>query len=254
MFEKLFLKLSGRLDLPRLKIISGCDNLRFKSFVNHQIFAQTRGAEYSWKFNVIANGENPYVRKIDLIEREIGSSDWLFWIDDDAYFTDFSWDIMSYIEKFSGVDLVICKSPVNEGRWTFISSGQFFLKSTRRALDFLKAVKSTQLTLVREWWNEERYGLYTGGDQDLMVYVLSTDDRFKEGKFFIRMDYPEFNSREFHYMKFPDQHRLLHLASNVTPKVKLLENFRQRFSLNEFLVPDAILDKFQVENYRKMRI
>ncbi|TRM52414.1 hypothetical protein YH64_014225 [Achromobacter sp. LC458] len=108
-----------------------------------------------------------------------------------------------YIQRYSEYDMVICKSPVNEGGWTFISSGQFFLKSSKRAAAFLKAVRGTDLDAVKQWWNPEKFGMFTSGDQDAMVYVLATDRRFKEGNFFVRLPFEEFNAREFHYQRLP---------------------------------------------------
>jgi hypothetical protein len=237
-----------------LTIVSGCDRLRFKSFVNHKLFADENKANYVWSFMIRREGANPYLRKIDAIQASLGADEWLFWLDDDAYFTDFSWRLLPYANRFSGVDLVICKSPINEGAWTFISSGQFFLRATRRSTQFLDAVASTDLEQVKAWWDQKRFGMYTGGDQDAMVYVLVTDSRFKEGKFFVRLDYSEFNCREFHYKKSASEHRILHLASGTKSKQQLLAEFQARFDVNEFLVPDQYLNAVDLGGYMSLNL
>lgn len=235
-----------------LTIVSGCDRLRFKSFVNHKIFADINSVNYAWSFMLRRDGVNPYFGKIDTVRAALGADEWVFWLDDDAYFTDFSWRLLPYVDRYKRHDLIICRSPVNAGAWTFISSGQFFLKSTRRSLEFLDAVRSVDLEQVKKWWSQEKYGMYTNGDQDAIVYVLATDARFKEGDFFVRLDYSEFNSREFHYKNFPHECRLLHLASATKTKLELLNEFMARFSLNEFLVPNELLDGVDTKGYQKI--
>ncbi|BEG76745.1 hypothetical protein HBIAX_03824 [Achromobacter xylosoxidans] len=237
-----------------LTIVSGCDRLRLKSFVNHKFFADLNDVNYVWSFMLRRDGLNPYLRKIDAVQSALGADEWLFWLDDDAYFTDFSWRLLPYVSPYSKYDLVICKSPINNGAWTYVSSGQFFLKSTRRSAAFLDAMRNTDLEQVKTWWSQEKYGMFTSGDQDVMVYVLATDPRFREGEFFVRLDYSEFNSREFHYKESADEHRLLHLASAIKTKEQLLEGFRERFDLNEFLIPEALLGGIDLEAYKKLRI
>jgi hypothetical protein len=247
---------SKRMLSPRrsgLTIVSGCDRLRFKSFVNHKLFADVNGSNYIWSFILGRHGESPYLKKIDVVQSALGADEWVFWLDDDAYFTDFSWRLIPYVEKFSRFDLIICKSPINDGFWTFISSGQFFIKSTKRSALFLSAVRSVNLDKVRAWWNPEKYGMFTNGDQDAMVYVLATDRKFAEGDFFIRLDYSEFNSREFHYKDSPAEHRLLHLASATKSKEELLCGFRDKFKMNEFLVPDDLLKNIDISGYERLR-
>ncbi|MFT8674616.1 MAG: putative nucleotide-diphospho-sugar transferase [Acetobacter sp.] len=197
-------------------------------------------------------GSNPYLQKINAIQNILSRYKAIFWLDDDAYFTDFNWRLSQELAKYPKVDLVICKSPLNEGRWTWISSGQFFLRNTERANQFLKAVLEVPPDLVRDWWNEEKFGLYTNGDQDSMVYVLATDKRFREGKFFVRLDYSAFNSREFHYKSHLNEHHLLHLASNIISKKQLLKQFIQRIGVNQYLVPDEILARYDLSSYAEM--
>lgn len=235
-------------------IVSGCDRLRFKSFVNHRLFADLNQVNYVWSFMLRREGANPYLRKIEAIESAVGSDEWLFWLDDDAFFTDMTWRLKPYIAGYSTYDMVICKSPVNEGGWTFISSGQFFLKSSKRAAAFLKAVRAIDLEDVKKWWDTEKYGMFTNGDQDAMVYVLATDKRFKEGDFFVRLPFEEFNARDFHYKNSASDFRLLHLASGKKTKDELLQSFRDRFGMNEFLIPDEFMHEVDLGGYEGLKL
>ncbi len=94
--------------------------------------------------------------------------------------------------------------------------------------------------------------MYTNGDQDAIVYVLTTDRRFEEGDFFIRLDHSEFNSREFHYKNSPHDYRLLHLASATKTKTELLSEFMARFNMNEFLVPEELLVGIDTRDYQRV--
>lgn len=233
-------------------IVSGCDRIRFNSFVNHRLFANENQASYVWSFMTKKVGANPYLQKIGAVRESLTRYGTVFWIDDDAYFTDFGWRLDEELVTHPKADLIICKSPVNEGRWTWISSGQFFLRNSKRSLEFLDAVLATDPDRVKAWWDQEKFGLYTSGDQDLMVYVLATDRRFREGDFFVRLDYTAFNLREFHYSSNLDEHKLVHFASNVLSKEELLTRFIDRLGVNEFLVPGEITSQYDLSGYSSL--
>ena len=50
--------------------------------------------------------------------------------------------------------------------------GQFFIRNSPQTLGLLDAVARTDLAMVKAWWDPERYGLFTNGDQDAFVYQL----------------------------------------------------------------------------------
>ena len=172
--------------------------------------------------------------------------DAVFWLDDDAYFTDFTWRLRPYFAAHPR-PLVICKSPVNEGAWTWISSGQFLLRRCDAAFEILDRALAIDPSRVRAWWDETTYGLYTNGDQDALVYVLATEARLRNAC--ERMDYTAFNARPFHYRLELGEHRLVHFSSRAVEKRVSMTEFAARMNANSFLVPDDLLGAVRVERY-----
>jgi galactosyl transferase GMA12/MNN10 family len=233
--------------MPRVCILSGCDHIRFPSYINHRIFAETRGAAYRWLLFETRAGDSPYFHKLRMVRDTLRDFEWVFWLDDDAYFTDFEWDIAAYVAREHS-DLVICCGAMNGGVWTYINSGAFFLRRSARSVAFLDAAISTDISTAREWWDPNICGKFTSGDQDLLTYLLLADARFT-GDFCSRLTFPEFNSREYHYRERPQERRVLHLVPpkrNRRGKRATLERFAKRMGLPLYLVPPAIAARFDL--------
>ncbi len=217
-----------------IRIVSGTDRLRLRSHENHRHYAARHGYEYKFDTALYTNLLDPHFRKLRSIQSALDGSDWVFWLDDDAFFTDMSVRLDAFLnDSDSDTFLVICESPINpQGGWTFLSSGQFFLKNDERARDFLNKVLATPVETARAWWNATRYGLFTGGDQDSIVYTLVNDDLLQ----FARMcPYNAFNNRPYHYDQRLDEHFLIHFAG-VPDKGAAIADFARRFGVDETLV------------------
>jgi len=230
-----------------LCILSGCDHVRFNSFVNHRLFAEANGADYIFDLTLTPVGRLPYFNKLRMVRDRLRLFDAVFWIDDDAYFTDFGWEIERYFKAYDS-DLVICKSPINQGAWTWISSGQFFIRRSARSFALLEAALSVDIGKVKAWWNSDLFGLRTDGDQDALVHLLATDARFRDG-FVTRLAYTEFNSRPFHFRERLDEHRLVHFASTTVSKHDASREFVARMKCNPFLVPERFLTGLDLSRY-----
>ena len=82
--------------MTTIKIISGANYNRFNSFVNHYEYAKTKNYDYEFKINKCF-GESPLFKlKSILCELRKNKSDYLFWIDDDAFFCNFEKNIIVY--------------------------------------------------------------------------------------------------------------------------------------------------------------
>jgi hypothetical protein len=221
-----------------LCILSGCDHLRFNSFINHRLFAEANGLDYIFDLTLTPRGENSHFNKLRSIRQRLERYSAVFWLDDDAYFTDFSWRLGPYFSAHQH-PLVICKSPINDGLWTWITSGQFLLRRCDLAFEFLDQALATDLAIVRAWWDAEEYGFSTGGDQDVLVYLLATNERFKD--FCERLDYTEFNTRPFHYVDRLSENRLVHFISPSKSKRQSMAEFADRLGVNKFFIPNEAL-------------
>ena len=161
----------------------------FESYPNHKAYCDRHGYTYiscSWPTGAI----NPYINKMRYIQAYYHLFDFIFWIDDDAFFIDQSQPLDRHMPQSQNF-LSICSSPDFKEIFTFISSGQFMLRCDKTGREFIDSVENTDLSVVKSWWTEEM-GYYSNGDQDAMVYLLHTDNKF-EG--YDRHHYKEFNSR-----------------------------------------------------------
>jgi hypothetical protein len=138
----------------KLLVLSGSTKLRFNSVVNHKAYADEWGYGYHFDLSPIRELASPFFTKIEILLGQLkpNGPEWVFWIDDDAYFTDFSKPLHSFLSECeSSTDLVFCESPKNQsGEWTWMSSGQFFLRNSERSRRLLKAVLETPISSVRE--------------------------------------------------------------------------------------------------------
>lgn len=224
----------------KLGIISGYyPGQRFGSPVNHQAYADFHGYNYIFSSNPEMDRRH-YFRKIENILRYLELFDWIYWIDDDAYFTDISKPLLNFIDNDATQDLIICKSPSTKKLFTKFSSGQFFLRNTPRAKQFLLDALNVNMKDVEAMWRPD-LGYFSNGDQDAFVYLTETQEEY--GPNFIDMrDHFEFNNRDFEFNARLDEHFLVHFTGK--DKVQSKKDFCEKLSVNRFLLPDNILCKY----------
>ena len=218
----------------RISIVSGTDRPILRSDVNHRRYAKLHGYEYKFDTSVYKDLATPHFRKIHSVKSVLNDCNWAFWLDDDAFFTNMAIPLETFLNDIQENHfLVICKSPVNpKGGWTFLSAGQFFLKNDRRSQDFLDEVLATPVETVRAWWDASRYGIFTGGDQDAIVYTLVTRNMLEDIKIY---PYDAFNSRPYHYGSRLDEHFLVHFPGGRNKRDSVIE-FGARFGVDETLI------------------
>jgi hypothetical protein len=225
-----------------LLIVSGATGIRTPASLNHRAYADRHGLDYL--FDVTPGPlPTPLDQKLAAVLRALPHHEWLFWIDDDAFFTGLDQDLRSYVDD--DADLVICRSPVNpEGGWTFVSFGQFLIRRTPAMFELLQAVVATDLGMVREWWDPERFGIFTNTDQDALVYQLSQTNVAWAGRW-RRLDWQAFNSRPYHYERRLDEHFLCHFVVPGAPsKMGLVREFAARMETTTALVPAELLEPY----------
>ena len=227
-------------------IVSGSSRVRTAASLNHRVYAEHVGLRYVFD-STPSTVERIYLHKIDLLRRLLPLGEWLFWIDDDAFFTDLSVDLRRFLDGVGDHELVFCASPVNpRGGWTWMSAGQFFIRNTPRMAAFLDAVLETNLADVKAWWRPDELGLFTNGDQDAMVYaLLGPDERFRDT--WIRQPWEAFNSRPYHYASRLDEHFICHFAvPGGQPKADVVAEFAARMHTTPALVDAEALVPYRV--------
>lgn len=226
-----------RTDL-RMGVISGFfPGRRLNSHINHSAYCRAHGYYYIDASHP-GTHPRPYFRKIEVILEYLSLFDWVFWLDDDAYFTDFSVPLLSLLEPEGSEDIVICKSPSTKKVFTKFSCGQFFIRNSPRAFEFLKLVLQADLPKIKASFWRERHGLFTSSDQDAFVYLTETNPKF--GPNFIRIvDHDRFNNRDFEYKSSTSEHFLIHFTGHEKSRDK--DAFCRRIGGNDYLIPDSLL-------------
>lgn len=229
----------------RLGVISGFyPGRRFNSHVNHAAYCRAHGYYY---IDASGPGQDPrrYFRKLEMIERYLDLFDWVFWIDDDAYFTDFAKPLHRFLELVDGEQMLVCRSPSTKTLFTKISSGQFFLQNSPESKEFLRQARRVNLDFVRDAAWHDGLGFFSRGDQDAFVYLFETHPYFRRG--FVKIvEHDHFNNRDFEYREEPSEHFLVHFTGK--DKIQSKRAFCARLSLNEYIVPEDVLAAFRVSD------
>lgn len=236
--------------IKKVAIVSGrFPATKFDSPINHKLYADTYGYTYI-NCNWPSKAKNPYLNKIYYVLAYLDFFDFIIWIDDDAFFFDFDQDIMQYApvgENF----ISFCKSPDFKPLKTYLSSGQFIVKSGAQAKAFFLDILNQDLRKIKNWWTED-LGYFTNGDQDIIVYLLLTHLKYKEkGDYH---NYKKFNSR-FENLYLEDIHKPLILHFTGKPPIKWANYLKvqSKYKLMPSLVDDAVLVKFDLPVWSKTK-
>ena len=141
--------------------LSGSDHLRSPTMTNHTAYANHHGYRYIFDIVPKSNRTNTYHHRLLSISEYLVVDDWLFWIDDDAAFTQLDRSFESLLPELARNDLsaVFCASPINPaGGWTYLSSGIFCEKRWAWP-STLSSGTETSLSTVQPWWNQETLGM-----------------------------------------------------------------------------------------------
>ena len=237
----------------KIGIISGrFPATEFDSIINHKIYADKFNYTYI-HCNWPTKSRNPYLNKIYYILSYFDYFDYIIWLDDDAFFYDFEQDIMDYAPD-DGRFMSLCKSPSYKELKTFFSSGQFIIKCTALSKSYLHDVINTDIIMVKNWWTGDM-GYYTNGDQDIMVYLFLTQEKYKDKM--VLHNYKCFNSRWENIFNV-DIHKplILHFTGNRDSKRKNYRQAQHLLNIHSALVPNRILIEYNKliirENYKKV--
>lgn len=236
------------MDPKRVAVISGRHPAtRFESPLNHRAYCARHGyTSIHCPWPTLA--ANAYFNKIEYLRHHAAAFDWVFWIDDDAFFLDLDRSLDT-IAPAEGQFLSICASPDNKDIHTFVSSGQFLLRCDEVGLAFLDAVATADLAQVKAWWTDD-LGYFTNGDQDAMVHLLLTDPRFAA---FSRHDHRAFNSRPAELANGIGDAFVVHFTGPPPTKHRDHAELCRRLGLPPSLLPTAV-DRQYVRRVRLPRL
>lgn len=229
-----------------LLIASGSSCTRTAAPLNHRIYADRMGVPYLYDSAPSSISRVSFL-KVDLLRRILPLAEWVFWIDDDAFFTDLSIDLRTILSRERREqDLIFCRSPINpRGKWAWMSAGQFFIRRSPAMFQLLDAVLLTDLDVVRAWWRTEEYGIFTNGDQEAFVYqLMGPDQRWRDR--FVRLSWEVFNSRPYHYQTQLNEHFVCHFAvPGGRRKEELIAEFAERMRTTRALCDAALFEPYR---------
>lgn len=220
----------------------------FQAYVNHRIYCDIHNYTYIY-CNWPTKACNRYMNKIEYIRHYYNCFDYIFWIDDDAFFINMQKGLEEFLpckENF----LSICGSPDYKNIHTFISSGQFMINCSGIGKKFINEIIKVDLSKVKKWWDDS-LGYFTNGDQDAMVFLLKEHPEFKDG--YRRYHYTKFNNRVDEVFEEEGLENLFILHITGTPKNKRKDYTRVQKYLNRSpsLVDRSLERGYNLQKKRK---
>lgn len=221
---------------PGIAIVSGCDRLRYASYVGHQLYARRHGLAHHLELAPF-DGASGYWHKIAALRAHLADHDWVVWFDDDAFITDlastFLRDTVEAAQE-AGAWLAIAPSCDDElnGAWAAYNTGVFALRRSPEAHRLLAAVAEASMAEIERWWDEDRLGVFTHGDQDALVWFVETGGHLGAVH---RVDPLRWNARPWHYRAALDDPPVCHFAGQPDKSLAIADLAR-RLGTDESLV------------------
>ncbi|WP_203567992.1 glycosyltransferase family protein [Aestuariimicrobium ganziense] len=228
-------------------LVSGADEIRLRSYVNHTVYARLHGLDYRVECGLDEGITNKFFYKTRIVERLLPNYDWLVWIDDDAYITDFERDgfrdLIAAAEA-AGKFMVIAEGPLEpNGFWSTLNTGVFALRHDPRSRELLGSIGDHNLELAKNWWDPAEHGIFTAGDQDIVTWYLYSTGLIDQVDV---VGHRELNSRGHYYEHSLSDAFVMHFCG-YPDKEWGVARFAKEWGIGQELVPDELLDKFSVK-------
>lgn len=233
--------------LPRLCLVSGADRIRYRSHVNQAVYAQEHGYDYRFDLGVNLGGlRSHFDIKLRVLQRLGPLYEWVMWIDDDCWFTDFRPGILEAVLEEAterDADIVIARGAREpRGFSSFLNSGVILLRRSQAATSLLEGVLTEPIDDVERWWDEKRLGIFTHGDQDQIVKVLH--DRDLLGRTWLT-DPQRLNSRTHLYTASAQDALVCHFAGHYDRELSVAY-FARDYHLSPDLLPWEVARRYGI--------
>lgn len=228
-----------------LCVVSGGSAIRYYSHLNQAVWAELHEVEHRVELSLTPDVPSPYWYKFLAIRRVLPHFEWVLWMDDDAYFTDWSNNTIAPLiagAEAVGHYMVISEgAPELDGSWTKINSGVMLLRNERRSWHLLDVAADAEPSEIRRWWDEQRDGMFTNGDQDTIWWALSTQPELRDG--FTITPHRALNSRAEYYTGSLSDAAIVHFPGPGDKELRI-GRFARRFGLGKELVPAELLARY----------
>ncbi|MDQ2852167.1 MAG: hypothetical protein M3Y49_15835 [Actinomycetota bacterium] len=228
----------------RICIVSGGDEIRSRAYVNHTVYAREYGLDYRLECALDEGVTDVFFFKTAIVRRVLPLYDWIVWLDDDAWITDFDRDgfrELAQRAEAQGKFMVGCENPLEpNGFWSKFNAGVAMFKNCERTWQFLGLMTEDNIAVAAEWWDPELHGWSSGGDQDISVWALDQAG-LTDGVLWV--DHRELNSRWQYYSEGLDDAFVLHFCGHWDKDLSRVI-IAKRFNVGQELVPAHLLDKY----------
>lgn len=230
----------------RICLVSGADQIRSRSYVNQAVYSRLYGLDYRLECSLPEGIRNKFFYKTDIMAHVLPKYDWIVWLDDDIYITDFSRDALRDLigaAERDGQFMVIAEGPREpNGMWSTVNSGVVCLKNGPEGRELLAAMTDQSVECAREWWDPEAHGMFTAGDQDIITWWLEATGRRGGARI---VGHRELNSRTHYYEDSLTDAFAVHFCGFPDKELGVAQ-FGRRFGVGQELVPESLLDRFSV--------
>lgn len=171
-------------------IISGANQFRFDSHINHRKWADSKKIDYHFYINT--DLPNPYFTKCYAILNCFDKGyEYVLWVDDDVFFINYNWNIEQYFLTYTE-DIIVTQGRTNKKTGTTLfNNGIIFIKKSSITEKIFSTIPQITLKEMKQSW-KNNWGPLEGNDQPRMIYYTQ--------KYFPNsvkiLPYPGFNAHE----------------------------------------------------------
>ena len=234
-------------------IVSGGDEVRNRSYVNHTVYARERSFTHHLGIGLGRGITSPYYFKFEVIAEMLPRFAWTVWLDDDVYVTDMVNPVLEGLIAQAEADggfLVLAEGPrETDGTWTRINTGVMAFRNDPRSVELLDDARAIPLASIEAEWDEDEHGLFTHGDQDAIWWALRTKPHLMAGTTIV--GHRSLNSREHYFESALTDAFSVHFCGPGDKDLKTAR-FGRRFGLGQELVASELLDAWSVRRRQTM--
>ena len=216
-------------------LVTGCDRIRYASYVGHQLYARRHGLACHLELTPF-EGQGGYWHKGAALHAHLADHDWVVWLDDDAFITDLDSEFIRREVQHAhaaGKWLVIAPSVDDElnGAWAAYNTGVMALRNCAESRELLALLSDPPLGAIEHWWDRSKFGVFTEGDQDVVVWFIEAHGR-ADGVHWV--DPLRWNARPWIYTKSLTDAPVCHVPGHPD-KTLSIRQFAQRLGTDETL-------------------
>lgn len=241
------------VDPSRVCVASGGDEVRWRSYVNHTVYAREHGFTHHIGIGLAPGIETVYYYKFELVREVLPHFEWVLYLDDDVYVTDFGSssieDLITHCVAEDKFAVFAEGPPEPDGSWTRLNSGVILVRNDPRAFALLDSAQRSDLEAIRQSWSEDEEGLYTFGDQDAIWRVVRDDPTVRADVEIV--GHRQLNSREHYYNSKLSDAFAVHFCGPGDKDLKVAL-FGRRFGMGQELVLVELLDRYSVRKRERM--